>query len=159
MIRLLALALCVFSFNAHATPKVGDSAVYIVKLGLNGQSAEATNQVELVQFDLSKNAYLERQTFTLQGRAPETADNWKATDEFMNDATIDEALSNCQANGGLSQKVYVPAGEFATCALNFDAPEASGVVWVGKAPFGVIKSEIVRKDNGMTISSTLHSFK
>ncbi len=159
MIRLLALALSVVSLSAYATPKVGDTAVFDVKLGLNGQSAEAINQIELVQFDLSKNSYLERQTFTMAGRAPETSDNWKTSDEYLTDSVIEEVLSNCAARGGLAQKIYVTAGEFNTCAVNFDTPEASGVLWIGKVPFGVVKSDVVRKDNGMTISSAIRSYK
>jgi hypothetical protein len=161
MIRFLvpALALCVFSFSAHATPKVGDTAVYDVKLGLNDQSAEGVLQVELAQFDMAKNAYLERQSFTLQGRAPETSESWKTSEEYLSDSVIEQLLANCQARGGLAQKIYVGAGEFSTCAVAFDTDDSKGVLWIGQAPFGIVKSDIVRKDNGMTISNSLRSYK
>lgn len=144
---------------AQATPKVGDLVVYDLKMGLDGQSAEGILQVELADFDALKNAYLEKQLFALQGEAPQATEEWKSADDYLNDQTIDAILTNCQGNGGLSQKIFVGAGEFDTCAITFDNEESKGVIWIGKVPFGTVKMEQIRKDNNLSLSSSIKSFK
>jgi len=144
---------------AQATPKVGDFVIYDLKMGLDGQSAEGILQVELADFDASSNAYLEKQLFALNGETPQAMEEWKTADDYLNDQTIDAILANCQDNGGLSQKIQVAAGEFDTCAITFDNEESKGVIWVGKVPFGTVKMEQLRKDNNLSLSTSIKSFK
>ncbi len=158
MIRLSALALLFVSTTAFATPKVGDFAMFDTAISLNGQAVQGTVSVELMNFDAAQ-GYLQRQTVEFPGRAAEVTEEWMTEDNFLSDETIDMALANCPAAGGTAQTITVPAGTYNTCAIKFDNEQSSGIIWVGKVPFGIVRLDNLTKSNGMVMSSQLKTYR
>lgn len=158
MIRIVSvLALALVSASAYATPKLGDYAAFDLIASQDGQSAQGSLEQEILQ--TSGDQFLERQTITFSGQAPEISESWKPASEFMDDATIQAILDNCSSAGGVIQSITVPAGIYNACALNFDNEESRGTAWVTKVPFGVARVDTVIKANGVQVSALLRSFR
>jgi hypothetical protein len=158
MIRIItALALALVSASAYATPKLGDYAAFDLTATQNGQSAQGTLEQEIVQ--ANGDQFLERQTVTFSGQAPEVSDAWKAVSDFLDDNTINAILANCASAGGTAQSITVPAGTYNTCAMNFDSEDSKGTVWITAVPFGVARVDTLIKENGVQVSALLRSFR
>lgn len=157
ILSLLALAL--FSTAAYATPQMGDAAAYNATVQQNGQEMLGDVTVELVNFDARQNAFLERQTLTFSGQQPQVSEEWKASSEYLDDATIDALLGNCAGNNGVSEQVTVPAGTFNTCKLTINNAEVQGYLWVAKVPFGFAQMIQQRKADGLVINLDLRTFR
>jgi len=159
MIRLFSILLAaLISASAYATPKLGDFASFDTFVVHDGQQMNGIFQQEIVQFDSAKNEFLERQTVTMEGQPTEVTDLWKDASEYLDDATIDAILENCDAVGGTRQAVATRAGEFDTCAMGFDQEESSGTAYVAKVPFGVARVDTVL-NSGVTIILSINSFR
>src|SRR5690606_17551356 len=123
------------------------------------QQANGSFQQEIVQFDSAKNEFLERQTVLMEGQPSEVTDLWKPASEYIDDATIDAILANCDSVGGTPQAVTTRAGVFNTCAMNFDQEDSSGTAYVAKVPFGVARVDTVLKSNGVSIVLMINNFR
>jgi hypothetical protein len=158
MIRIVSvLALALVSASAYATPKLGDYAAFDLTASQNGQTAQGSLEQEIVQ--ANGDQFLERQTVTFSGQAPEITDNWKPVSEFLDDNTINSIVANCASAGGTAQSITVPAGTYNTCAMNFDSEDSKGTVWITMVPFGVARVDTTIKENGVQVTALLRSFR
>lgn len=158
--RILSiLALALFSTAAYATPQAGDAAAYNATIQVNGQQMLADLTVELTSFNVRDGKFLERQTLTFSGQAPQVSEEWKAYDEYLNDATIDGLLANCAANNGVLETIAVPAGTFNTCKIAFNNDQTQGYIWVAKVPFGFAQMITQRKADGLVINLALRAYR
>jgi hypothetical protein len=162
---IFAFALIFVSTEALATPKVGDAASFETAVTQNGQSAIGLVSIELMSYDAAR-GFLQRQTAEFPGSAPEVTEEWMPENEFFSDATIDQLLGkgnssigNCAHFNGTLQAITVPAGTFDSCAIPFESAENKGTVWVAKVSLGIVRLDLVSKQNGPSMSSMLKSFR
>ncbi len=135
-----AITVFLTSVITIAMPKIGDHSVLsVIKNGVN----IGTLEYELLQFDITKNQYLEVETQNFYGK--KTVDQYWTTG--MSDAQIASYLTHCPANGGIFQTVTVPAGTFPTCAVPVTLPDATETMWLGQVAMGVVKVDIQQGSN------------
>lgn len=139
--KYLVLAIAFLSSAvAFAMPKVGDYAS--LNLTLNNAPV-GTLEEELIQFDATKNQYLQQNTQTLSGKRDVTQ-TWT---DGVTDAQIAAIISNCANYGGQIQSIIEPAGTFSTCALPVNSNGSTGMMWVANVPFGIAKLDITNQGN------------
>jgi hypothetical protein len=125
---------------ASAMPKIGD----YVNLNLTLNNAPVgTLEEELIQFDATKNQFLQQNTQTLSGTR-EVSTQWT---NGVTDAQIAAIVSGCAQYGGVAQNITEPAGTFATCALPVNDNGTTGTMWIGAVPMGVVKLDITSGSN------------
>jgi len=158
MLKTTILSAFFLSTAAFAMPQVGDQAVYDLTLTKDGQTYHAVGVEELVATDGSR--FLQRETQKMDGQPEQVSENWKDASELVSDARADQMLAQCAQAGGSPATTTVPAGSFATCALDVNNQDEGGVpsgkVWLGKVPFGVVHAEVTQ--NGVTTLIDLRSF-
>lgn len=158
LLALLGLSLSLAA-NAAITPRVGNFASFDLVIKLQNETATATQSSELVQFDPTKNSYLEKTDYHLKDEAKETQEDWKSTSTYLTDEYIQEILKNCKARGGVYRVLKVPAGTFPACGIKTKDEKYDHVMWVGLVPFGSVKRESYRRSDGLTSIAELRSFK
>lgn len=121
-------------------PKVGD----YVNLNLTLNNAPVgTLEEEFIQFDATKNQYLEQITETLSGKR-DVSTNWTTG---VTDAEIAAYVSGCAQYGGAPQTITEPAGTFATCAIPVNNNGSVGTMWIGAVPMGIVKIDVTSGSN------------
>lgn len=153
---LIILSLTFAAVFAEATPSLGDRAVYNVKLSKGSQSVMGKVTFELTSYDKGTDTWVQTSTTDFNGQKQTQTDKI-ANSDLLDDATIDNVLTNCAARKGTSETVQSPAGNFPSCAVPITTSEATGTVWVSKVPFGYSKWLLNRKD-GVTVDSLLESY-
>ena len=148
---------------AFAMPSIGDLAFFDATIQFPGETPQNFSLTqELLQQDPWGND-LERVTENFPGNPPLVEDNWINSANLNSDATVNDDLANCARRNGSLQTLTVPAGTFSTCKMNYSGSDANGnavtgTVWVGKVPFGFVKANTVRQDDGQETYLSLRSF-
>ncbi len=153
------LFLILFSVNAFAFPALNDLVKYeVTQKDSNGTIAAGTMEVQLVEFNATDNTFKQRTTTTMKGQ-PQVEETWVKKEDLVTDEQITNMLAMCAQIGGKTEMVTTKAGHFDTCMMTTDDNNALANVWLGSAPFGVIKLNNKDKTTNETLDAVLVEFK
>ncbi len=134
---VLAASFVAVSTVAQAMPSVGDSATFSGVATQQGQKIPFQTVIALTQFDASQNAFVSTTTTTFAGSQPRVEQKSIPAKDLLTDAMVANLVSNCPANGGISETLTVPAGNFNTCRIT---DQNGNVFNVGAVSFGIVKT-------------------
>lgn len=141
------LALLLAATIAQATPAVGDIASFSGTTVHAGQTYPLQITLQLTAFDQPTGAFTQVTTTQVAGQTQTRSEQVAAAD-MITDATVESLLTNCVANGGVSEIVAVPAGTFETCKIAGD----DGTLYnVGRVPFGI--TMVTSPENNLSLVS------
>lgn len=139
---------------AFAYPAVKDQAVFKgLYSGAAGGAIDFVQTLELTAFDSATNSFKLKNTFLVNGQA-QVQEQDVAKDDLLDDARIQDILTNCLSYGGQLEDTTTVGGTFKTCT----APtQGNGRIWIGDVPFGMVKSLSFDQDQNK-IETELQSF-
>ena len=153
MNKALASVLVLFlSASAFAMPKVGDDALYDVTKTQGDSTVKGAYETQLVSFDSAANVFNEKITVTVNGQSQSQTQQVDPSG-LLTDDQVNEAMSNCSAFGGKTDKVTVPAGTFDTCSLQ---TSDGSTIWISNVSFGLVK-EVATAADGSAVQFELRS--
>ena len=151
------LGLFLLSTSAFAMPSVGDVAEYdaTVTTSQGGPYPGVFTQ-KLTEFNASTQQFHLVRTVNF-GQA-QSSEEWVGVGQLVSDQLVSGVLAQCPQNGGTLETVSVPAGTFSTCAVPYDDAQSKGMLWVGAATFGIIKSQNYDKKSQQQSNLSLKSY-
>lgn len=147
---LYMLAGLLVAGSAMAMPSAGDLAIFDFTSTKEDEVVVGTFQRQLIAYHSDTDAFEERVSVVANGQSFSSAGQLPAKD-LLTDAMLEQILSQCSAIGGSNETITVPAGTFQTCAMNSNSENGSGMVWLGAASFGLVKSDFTSNDGYRTI--------
>ncbi len=149
---IASLFLCL---NAFAMPSVGDQAVYDTTVTQGENVYPMVSIFDLLEMDLANQRALVRQTTKMDGQPDEVEEGWQDSNQLPTEEMMTMLLAQCVQQGGKNESITVAAGTFDTCAM----PESGGgTIWLGVAPFGLVKAYLPSKE-GNTLKLELRSYR
>ena len=152
-----------------ALPAVGDMAeteyskvAYITVAGKAKriEAVSSVGKVEIASFDSAKNEFTMKRTTTAAGAS--VSDTYTAAQNtVMSDAELIDMLTDCAKQGGVAEKVTVPAGQFDACTVSRADDKDPNTVYktsYSYVPFGIVYQE-TQVSGKVTGISRLKSFK
>jgi hypothetical protein len=145
---LSSLTLTSLSTSALAAPAVNDTAFYVGTLKAQGRRLALTTEVQLVQYDDVKKAFLQRSTDSCIGQS-NTREEWIETDKVLTAETAAKIVANCEQEGGKLETIEVWAGTYKACAITNEDEQSIETNWIAEVPFGIVKAHSAAKDGSM----------
>ncbi|MCC6278266.1 MAG: hypothetical protein IT289_10160 [Oligoflexia bacterium] len=131
----------IFAFSmmtgmAWATPQPGDFVQFQIQIERGAGVVERSVLTRTIKsFDEATNFFTLEERIEKQGEAPTVQTHSVAQKQFPTDQALDQISLLCETiYHGVIEKIRVPAGEFETCAVDYDNGSWSGTVWMGKLP-------------------------
>ena len=152
MIKFLSAVVFFAGVAAQAMPAIGDKSSLTMTVSNGTQSVTYGYEMSLTGFDAALSQYTRHTVQSYNGQSQERDDAVAATD-LLDDARLQAILTNCDAGGGTTESVTVPAGTFSTCKI---VTEDGSEYWIGNVPFGIVK--MAQAANGYTLSAELQSY-
>jgi hypothetical protein len=151
---VLAALIYLFSSQVIAMPAVGDYAWFDTYRPFKGYLT-----LEITK-DLPKEKKLETVVKSydhiLGGYSKVTVEEVKT---FKSTSDITNLFKNCNGAGKSLVDVKVPAGVFKACRVDFEDLTKRGSNWYGCVPFGLIKTQFMIIENGITITNNLREYE
>lgn len=128
---------------AFAGPMVGDQAVYVGSMVINGQSTPVvyTRTLKAINADM---ATIEEK-FEGAGQV-DVGTSEEKLDEMMNDETGLMVVQNCAQFGGELMNITVAFGALSACKMIGDN---NTIAYIAAVPFGIAKLENVQYENAV----------
>lgn len=153
---LLMIAMAAGSV-ANAFPDIHDSANYLVSSIVNGKTTTINVEVELTGYDAANDSFLMRTTNNASGAA-KSSEEWVKKTMLPSSQFIKDLLEQCETQGGRTELLSVPAGEFTTCAYTSKNEYEVQTVWIADVPFGLAKQTTKAKDGSSITTYELGAF-
>lgn len=138
----LTIAAFLVTAEAFAFPAVGDKNVYVgTYTGSEGGELAFTQILELAGYSPKTRTFKLANTFLVgakdkQKKQEQASD--VAIDSLQDEAKTRDILENCDARGGETVTITVPAGTYESCKVQTDKGEGA-MVWIAAVPFGFVK--------------------
>jgi putative hemolysin len=140
---------------------VGDTVTYeeyVVPApgSINKQPVGLIETLTVVSLDATNTNYNIKDSLYLPDGSQQDHSQPTPVSSFQTRATIQRALLNCAAVGGVKEHISVSGGDFDTCALD---DGKGGKIWIGDVPFNVVKRILVDESkNTINIEVSLYSY-
>lgn len=166
MIRLaISLATLLFTLQSFAFPAANDEANLTGTIAVNGESFPARYNQKFIEAKNNGAELLFHSQFYIENDLASEEMVWRKLEDLITPDLVTMILAYCTQQGGTNETVTVPAGTFETCKLPtegealgirlFSDATSTGFIWVGMAPFGLVKLQQVDFDGQTTIALDL----
>ncbi|MEQ1876935.1 MAG: hypothetical protein ABL958_09840 [Bdellovibrionia bacterium] len=150
-----ALLITLASTVALAMPAVNDSASYDITFTQGGQTLTGTQDLVITAYNQATKLYTVKSTVTFNGQT-QVKESQTPAEKLLSDAAAEQLMAKCSEQGGAVTQVTVGAGTLAACAVPVNENGATGTLYLGTVPFGLIKMEV--NANGQSMLMTLRAF-
>jgi len=160
---LVTIGLLMCSGLAMATPAVGDSAIFDLKIEQNGAYMLGQFEISLLAKDSAGN-YQMRTTVTMEDSPADVRESMEEPKGFLTDETIQSALINCAGYGGkLSQytlKSETSPMTVPTCIIPQTDEQGApvGEIYIAQVAMGFVKQVQIESSTGRTVTLEMKSF-